>query len=103
MNNKISALLIAALLFAGCSLNEYPYGFYSEGNFYKTPADAESATMYIYDAITYIEYSRAIVFLGGMNSDERDPKGDATPSVRDLDAWSQNNFKTNTTLGNFFK
>lgn len=103
MNNKISALLIAALLFAGCSLNEYPYGFYSEGNFYKTPADAESATMYIYDAITYIEYSRAIVFLGGMNSDELDPKGDATPSVRDLDAWSQNNFKTNTTLGNFFK
>ena len=59
--------------------------------------------MYIYDAINYIEYSRAIVFLGGMNTDELDPKGDATPSTKDLDAWSQNNFRSNTTLGNFFK
>ncbi|MCR5519673.1 MAG: RagB/SusD family nutrient uptake outer membrane protein [Bacteroidales bacterium] len=103
MKNKISALLFAAILFAGCSLAEYPYGFYSEGNFYKTEADAEAATLYIYDAINYIEYSRAIVFLGGMNTDELDPKGDATASTKDLDSWSQNNFKTNTTLGNFFK
>ncbi|MCR4572012.1 MAG: RagB/SusD family nutrient uptake outer membrane protein [Bacteroidales bacterium] len=103
MNNKITALIFAAILFAGCSLEEYPYGFYSERNYYKTTADAEAATLYIYDAINYIEYSRAIVFLGGMNTDELDPKGDATPSTKDLDAWSQNNFRSNTTLGNFFK
>jgi len=103
MKNKITALIFAAILFAGCSLEEYPYGFYSERNYYKTTADAEAATLYIYDAINYIEYSRAIVFLGGMNTDELDPKGDATPSTKDLDAWSQNNFRSNTTLGNFFK
>jgi hypothetical protein len=103
MNNKIFACILAVVCLAGCSLEEKPYGFYSEGNFYKTEADAQSATMYIYDAINYIEYSRAIVFLGGMNTDELDPKGDATQSTKDLDAWSMNNFRSNVTLGNFFK
>lgn len=103
MKIRISAIIAAGLLAAACSLDEYPYGFYSERNYYKTEADAESATLYIYDAINYIEYSRAIVFLGGMNTDELNPKGDATQSTKDLDAWTQNNFKSNTTLGNFFK
>ena len=102
MKNKF-AFILAALCLVACNLDEKPYGFYSEGSFYKTEADAQAATMYIYDAINYIEYSRAIVFLGGMNTDELDPKGDATQSTKDLDAWSQNNFKSNTTLGNFFK
>lgn len=103
MKTKITALIFAAVLAAGCSLEEYPYGFYSVSNYYKTEADAESATLYIYDAINYIDYSRAIVFLGGMNTDELKPKGDATQSTKDLDSWSQNNFKSNVTLGNFFK
>ena len=102
MKNKI-AFILAALCLTACNLEEKPYGFYSEGSFYKTEADAQAATLYIYDAINYIEYSRAIVFLGGMNTDELDPKGDATQSTKDLDSWSQNNFKSNTTLGNFFK
>ena len=102
MKNKF-AFILAALCLAACNLDEKPYGFYSEGSFYKTEADAQAATMYIYDAINYIEYSRAIVFLGGMNTDELDPKGDATQSTKDLDAWSQNNFRSNVTLGNFFK
>ena len=102
MKNKF-AFILAALCLTACNLEEKPYGFYSEGSFYKTEADAQAATMYIYDAINYIEYSRAIVFLGGMNTDELDPKGDATQSTKDLDSWSQNNFKSNTTLGNFFK
>ena len=102
MKNKF-AFILAALCLAACNLDEKPYGFYSEGSFYKTEADAQAATMYIYDAINYIEYSRAIVFLGGMNTDELDPKGDATQSTKDLDAWSLNNFKSNTTLGNFVK
>ena len=102
MKNKI-AFILAALCLTACNLEEKPYGFYSEGSFYKTEADAQAATMYIYDAINYIEYSRAIVFLGGMNTDELDPKGDATQSTKDLDSWSQNNFRSNVTLGNFFK
>ena len=102
MKNKL-VFALAALCLTACNLEEKPYGFYSEGSFYKTEADAQAATMYIYDAINYIEYSRAIVFLGGMNTDELDPKGDATQSTKDLDSWSQNNFRSNVTLGNFFK
>ena len=102
MKNKF-AFILAALCLTACNLDEKPYGFYSEGSFYKTEADAQAATMYIYDAINYIEYSRAIVFLGGMNTDELHPKGDATPSTKDLDAWTQENFRSNVALGNFFK
>lgn len=100
---KIFAFTLAALCLAACNLNEKPYGFYSEGSFYKTEADAQAATMYIYDAINYLEYSRAIVFLGGMNTDELYPKGDAQSSTKDLDSWTMENFKRNIALGNFFK
>lgn len=90
-------------MMCACSLDEYPYGFYSEANFYKTDADALAATNYIYDAINYIEYSRAIVFLGDMNTDVMYPKGDAKTSTKELDAWKSATFKTNTTLYNFYK
>lgn len=103
---KIKHLILAfggISLLAACNLDEYPYGFYSEDNFYKTEADAESAVNYIYDAINYIEYSRSIVFLGDMNTDDMEPKGDAAAANKELDGWKINNFKTNTTLGNFYK
>lgn len=98
-----AAALVAALGVSSCSLREDPYGFYSGDNFYTTEADARSALLYMYDAITYIEYSRNIVFIGDMNTDEIHPKGDATASNKDLDGWRLNNLKTNTSLGNFFK
>lgn len=94
---------LASLTMCACSLDEYPYGFYSEGNFYKTEADALAATNYIYDAINYIEYSRAIVFLGDMNTDAMYPKGDAKASNKELHGWKMATFKTNTTLYNFYK
>jgi len=100
---KISMIFAGLVLVCGCSLEEYPYGFYSENNFYKTVADAESGTNYIYDAINYIEYSRAIVFLGDMNTDAMTPKGDATAATKELDGWKMKTFNTNTTLYNFYK
>ena len=36
MKNKIFAFILAGICLAGCSLEEKPYGFYSEGNYYKT-------------------------------------------------------------------
>ena len=101
--NKIILAALASFAVCACSLDEYPYGFYSEGNFYKTDADALAATNYIYDAINYIEYSRAIVFLGDMNTDVMFPKGDAKTSTKELDGWKSATFKTNTTLYNFYK
>lgn len=94
---------LASLLMCACSLDEYPYGFFSEDNFYKTEADALAATNYIYDAINYIEYSRAIVFLGDMNTDAMKPKQDAKTANQELDKWKRSTFKTNTTLYNFYK
>lgn len=102
INNIILSAISAAAL-VSCSLEEYPYGFYSENNFYQTAADAEAAVNYIYDAINYIEYSRAIVFLGDMNTDMLSPKGDAAAATKELDSWNLNNLKTNTTLYNFYK
>lgn len=101
--NNISLIIATMAALSACSLEETPYGFYSENNFPATEADAEASVLYIYDAINYIEYSRAIVMLGGMNCDELEPKGDATPATQDLDAWRLNNFRNNTTLGNYFK
>lgn len=106
MKNKLfsSLILIGALSFTSCDLSEEPYGFYSENNFYKTEADAEAAVNYIYDAITYIEFSRAIVFLGDMPTDALDPKRSTTVSDnQQLDEWKIASFKSNVSLGNFFK
>lgn len=104
MKIKRIILSMAGLsLLAACNLEEYPYGFYSEDNSYNTEADAEAAVNYIYDAINYIEYSRSIVFLGDMNTDDMEPKGDAAAANKELDGWKINNFKTNSTLGNFYK
>lgn len=98
-----AAVVGVSAMATGCSLEETPYGFYSNKNFPMTEDDAEAAVLYIYDAINYIEYSRAIVFLGDMNTDELEPKGDAAQSTKDIDGWKLNNFKSNTTLGNYFK
>lgn len=89
---------------SSCDLSETPYGFYSEDNFYKTEADAQAAVNYIYDAITYIEFSRAIVFLGDMPTDVLDPKTSTTNSDnQQLDEWTLESFKDNVSLGNFYK
>ena len=103
MKFKNIILAAAMAVVSACSLEEYPYGFYSEENFYKTPEDAQAAVNYMYDAINYIEYSRSIVFLGDMNTDVMNPKGDATASNKELDGWKMTTFNTNTTLSNFFK
>lgn len=96
--------IIAISAFSSCNLSESAYGFYSEDNSYTTEADAEAAVNYIYDAMTYIEFSRAIVFLGDMPTDELDPKTSTTVSDnQQLDEWKLENFKDNASLGNFYK
>ena len=99
----IVIIAISLVGMSSCDLKEYPYGFYSEDNFYKTEEDAEAAVNYIYDATTYIEYSRTIVFLGDMNTDDMDPKGDAAADTKNLDQWTLSNFRTNMHLANLFK
>ena len=100
---KIQLLIVTGmLLLSACSLNEEPYGFYSEDNFLQTPADAESAISYAYDALTYLEYSRTVFLIGDMPTEEA-PKQDASIDRHELNDWTEQNFSTNASLVNFFK
>ena len=102
--NIYTFILISCILgFSGCSLEEEPYGFYSEDNFYKTEGDAMAAIHYAYATLTYIEYSRALYFIGDMPTEIITTKGDASVDNRALNLWRIDNFDTNTTLVNFFK
>lgn len=94
------ALLMSAF---ACDLDEKPYGFYSEDNFYKTASDAESAVDYAYDALTYLEYSRAIFYVGDMPTEECGPKSDESADNLNLDKWAVSSFNTNRMLTNYFK
>jgi hypothetical protein len=96
-------LLLGIFFFSACDLDEYPYGFYSEDNFYKTATDAEAAVNYAYGALTFIEYSRTTFFVGDMPSEVMTTKSDATVDNQDLNMWKVANFKTNATLEHFFK
>lgn len=105
MKTKILFLSILCGIIAlhSCSLDEEPYGFYSEDNFYKTEGDAKAAINYAFATLTYIEYSRALYFMGDMPTEILTTKGDASVDNRALNLWRIDNFDTNGTLVNFFK
>ena len=99
----LAATTAVTALLASCSLNETPYGFYAEDNFYKTAEDAEAAVNYAYGCMTFLEYSRSVFFLGDMPSDALTTKSDASKDNQDLDRWRTSDFAQNGTLENFFK
>lgn len=89
MNTKIKTILAtAAILSASCSLDEVPYGFYSSDNFYKTEADAESGLMYAYNALNYLEYLRAIWYIGDIPTETVYAKSDEPGDIHLLDNWT---------------
>ena len=71
MNLKkyIGLLFASSVMMTSCSLDEEPYGFYAEENFYATAEDAEAAVNYAYGCLTFLEYSRSVFFLGDMPSE----------------------------------
>ncbi len=100
---KIYFSISAFLIVSACSLQEEPYGFYSEDNFLQTQSDAESAISYAYDALTFLEYSRTVFLIGDMPTEEAGPKQDASIDRYELNNWVEQNFSTNASLVNFFK
>lgn len=102
MKTKIlSLLLIFGLLLSSCDLKEKPYGFYSEDNFYQTPADAEASLMYAYNALTFLEYSRGIFYIGEVASETCDIKAGEAYGSQQLNSWTAD--ATNETLTYYFK
>lgn len=97
-NNILSFAAAAALLWS-CSLEEVPYGFYSGDNFYKTEADAESALMYAYNALNYLEYLRGIWYVGDIPTDDMYPKSDEPGDIHMLENWTVN---SNTELTHYY-
>ncbi len=104
INNKLIALSVgAAATLSSCNLDETPYGFYSEDNFYNSAEDAEAAVNYAYGCMTFLEYSRSVFFLGDMPTETISTKSDASKDNQDLNNWNIADFPTNGTLENFFK
>lgn len=87
---KIIAISAAAVLACSCSLSEIPYGFYSKDNFYQTTADAESGLMYAYNALNYLEYLRAIWYIGDIPTETMYAKSDEPGDIHLLDNWTFN-------------
>ncbi|KKK76230.1 hypothetical protein LCGC14_2865760, partial [marine sediment metagenome] len=100
---SLMSLVLLSSVLISCGLEEEPYGFYSEDNFYTTEADAKAAVDYAYDSMTFLEYSRAIFYLGDMPTDECGPKSDEATDNQDLHNWNVSNFNNNRMLSNFFK
>lgn len=102
MKTKILSLfMILGILVTSCDLTEEPYGFYSEDNFYKTPQDAEASLMFAYNALTFIEYSRGIFYIGELASEICDVKADEGYGSQQLNNWTAD--ASNETLTYFFK
>lgn len=83
-------VMTAGCILAGCSLEEKPYGFYSGGNFYQSEDDAESALMYAYNALNYLEYLRGIWYVGDIPTDGMYPKSDEPGDIHHLENWTVN-------------
>jgi len=87
---KILSITAVALILCSCSLKEVPYGFYSKDNFYQTSKDAESGLMYAYNALNYLEYLRAIWYIGDIPTETMYAKSDEPGDIHLLDNWTFN-------------
>lgn len=99
----IFPLIVISCTTTSCSLEEEPYGFYSESNFYTNAADADAAVTYAYDALTYLEYSRSIFTLGTIASEECYPKPDEAADIQNINNWTYGSLNNSAPLNNFFK
>ena len=103
MKTKIKLFALCSVLALGsCSLDEKPYGFYSESNFFKSAADADAAVDYAYATLTFLEYSRGVFYLGELPTENITPKPDESQDATDLNNWNIASFKTNTVLQYYF-
>ncbi len=102
-NYLIILMLTLGLGFSSCSLDEEPYGFYSEANFYRTMDDAESALYYAYNTFSYNEYVRAIYYIHELATETCDVKGEEGFGSQEINRWDYSLFRENEQLELFYK
>ncbi|MBL1408272.1 RagB/SusD family nutrient uptake outer membrane protein [Sphingobacterium faecale] len=100
---KYILILLSFGLLYGCSLEEEPYGFYSENNFYKTNDDAESALFYAYNTFSYNEYVRAIYYINELATESCDVKGEESFGSQEINNWDFSLFRENEQLELYYK
>lgn len=95
--------ILLAVLFNGCTdLEEHPYGFYSDKNFYQNPAEAEIAMLYAYNAFDFNEYRRGYFDITDLPTETMDLKsGELQNGRTELDTWNVSSLTEG--LNNIFK
>ncbi len=84
--------IVACIALLGCSLEEEPYGFLNEENFYQTGNDAESALLYAYAVMPELGYySRFYYYVAHCSTEEFTQKSDAGAGQHELDGYITNN------------
>lgn len=100
-------LILLAILVSGintsCSLKEEPYGFYSDKNFFKTAAEAESALYYAYQILNYREYLHVMYFINDVATEEMNYSITGSFGVPELDFWNYPMLDNNEQLDFLFK
>jgi hypothetical protein len=96
-------LTIAAVFLGSCvNLDEYPYGFFSDKNFYNTPEEADNAMMYAYNAFNYNEYRRGYFDVSDLPTEMMDLKsGETQEGRREIKTWTVTPLTEG--LNNFYK
>ena len=89
MKNLLYIISLCGLLTA-CDLQEEPYGFYSDDNFYKSETDAESVILFAYNAMSFLEFSRGFFYIGDIPTETMSPKSDEAGDVYQLENWIAN-------------
>jgi len=100
-------LILIAILTSGmntsCDLKEEPYGFYSDENFFKTAADAESALYYAYQILGYREYLHVMYFINDVATEEMNYATTGSFGIPELDFWNYPMLDNNEQLDFLFK
>lgn len=102
-NHIIITSLLFAAVFIGCTdLEEHPYGFYSDKNFYQNPEEAEIAMLYAYNAFDFNEYRRGYFDITDLPTETMDLKsGELQNGRTELHTWNVSSLTEG--LNNIFK
>lgn len=100
---KKIAILFCSFLLMSCNLDEKPYGFYSQDNFYNTVEEAQSALYYAYASMNHNEYARSLYYINELATETCDVKSEEGFGAQEINRWDYGQLQFNEQLELFFK